>query len=322
MTSAAPQALPEPPRVPAIGLVLPTWPRMDRSYATWPEIRGLALDAEAMGVDTLWAPDHLQRMVGDERIGFWECWTIVTALAEATSRVGIGPHVACTGFRNPALLAKMAVTLDEVSGGRLVLGLGSGVPERDQSWRSFGFDAARPVARYAESVEVIVRMLREAPVTFEGELVWTKDAEIIPWGGRASGPPVWVAGQGARTARVAARWGDAINVNLPLAGPSDMDGIVAVARDACAAVGRDPATLELTGWGRVVLDERGRALDREGCLSGEPAEVAATLHAFASAGLRHLTLYVGDPSDPSKLPALTPPTLERFGPLLEAIRAA
>ena len=86
----------------AIGLPLPTWPRVDRSYATWPELRSLALEAEAMGVDTLWVPDHLQRSLGGgERIGFWECWTIVTALAEATSTVGIGPHVACTGFRNP-----------------------------------------------------------------------------------------------------------------------------------------------------------------------------------------------------------------------------
>ena len=102
----------------AIGLNLPTWPLRDRTYATWPEMRALAREAEAMGVDTLWAPDHLQRELGGERIGFWECWTIVTALAEATTRIGIGPYVACTGFRNPALLAKMAVTLDEVSGGR------------------------------------------------------------------------------------------------------------------------------------------------------------------------------------------------------------
>src|SRR5512143_3616169 len=100
------------PRLP-IGLSLPTWPRLDRSYATWPEIRWLALEAEAMGIDTLWAPDHLQRqMPSGERIGFWECWTIVTALAEATSRVEIGPHVVCTGFRNPALVARMAATLD------------------------------------------------------------------------------------------------------------------------------------------------------------------------------------------------------------------
>ena len=305
-----------------IGLVLPTWPRADRSYATWPELRRLARDAEAMGVDTMWAPDHLQREVAGERIGFWECWTIVTALAEATTTIGIGPHVACTGFRNPALLAKMAVTLDEVSGGRVVLGLGSGVPERDQSWRAFGYDDARPVTRYAESVELITRMLREPPVTFAGELVHATDAEVIPWGGRASGPPVWVAGQGARTARIAARFGDAINVNIPLAGPEDMARLRTIADGACEAAGRDPATLALTGWGRLALDERSNADLRDGYLGGDPEQVAATVRGFADEGLRHLTVYVGDPGDPSKLPALTPPTLERFGRVLEAIRAA
>ena len=178
------------------------------------------------------------------------------------------------------------------------------------------------MTRYAESVEVVARMLREAPVTFEGELVRTEDAEVIPWGGRPSGPPIWVAGQGAKTARVAARWGDAINVNLPLAGPADMDRLRTIAREACEAVGRDPATLELTGWGRVALDAASNAVDRDGYLTGSPAEVAATVRGFADEGLRHLTLYVGDPEDPSKLPALTPPMLERFGPVLEAIRAA
>lgn len=305
-----------------IGLVLPTWPRADRTYATWPEMRSLARDAEALGVDALWAPDHLQREVGGERIGFWECWTIVTALAETTTRVRIGPHVVCTGFRNPALIAKMAVTLDEVSGGRVVLGLGSGVPDRDQSWRAFGFDAERPIARYAESVEVVVRMLRDAPLTFNGELVRTDDAQVIPWGGRPAGPPVWVAGLGARTARIAARWADAINVNIPLADASDLDRHRAIAREACEAVGRDPATLALTGWGRVALDERSHADAREGYLAGSPDEVAATIRGFANAGLAHLVLYIGDPADPSKLPALTPPMLDRFAPLLEAIRAA
>ena len=306
----------------AIGLNLPTWPLRDRSYATWPEMRALAREAEAMGVDTLWAPDHLQRVVAGEEIGFWECWTIVTALAEATTRIGIGPYIACTGFRNPALLAKMAVTLDEVSGGRVILGLGSGVPERDLSWRAFGYDPRKPVTRYAESVQVVARMLREPPVTFAGELVRTEGARVIPWGGRASGPPIWVAGQGAKTAQVAARWGDAINVNMALAGPDDMAKLKTIAAEACEAVGRDPTTLQLTGWGRVALDASSLAVERDGYLHGAPEEVAATVRAFEDAGLRHLTLYVGDPDDPSKLPALTAPLLERFAPLLEAIRAA
>ncbi len=305
-----------------IGLSLPTWPRADRTYASWPELRALALEAEAMGVDTLWAPDHLQRdLASGERIGFWECWTIVTAVAEATTTIGIGPYVACTGFRNPALLAKMAVTLDEVSGGRLVLGLGSGVPDRDTSWQAYGFDAERPVARYAEAVEVISRMLRESSVTFAGTFFRADDAQIIP-SGTAAGPPVWVAGLGDRTSRVAATFGDAINVNLPLCGPADMARVADIAARACAAVGRDPDTLGLTGWGRLVLDEDGNALDRDGCLSGSPAEVAATVRGFAEAGLRHMTFHVGAPDDPSRLPALTPATLARFGTVLEAIRAA
>ncbi len=311
---------PTPP--PAIGLSLPTWPRADRTYATWPELRALALEAEAMGVDTLWVPDHLQRVLASgEMIGFWECWTIVSALAEATTRIGIGPHVACTGFRNPALLAKMAGTLDEVSGGRLILGLGSGVPDRDASWRAFGFDAERPIARFAEAVEVVTRMLREPPVTFTGAFFRIDGARVIPPGPRAGGPPVWVGALGERTSRVAASFADAINVNLPLAGPDDMAKLVGIAARACAAVGRDPSTLELTGWGRLALDDTGTAVARDGWLSGPPAGVAATVRGFAEAGLRHLTLYVAAPDEPSKLPALTRASLARLAPVLEAIRA-
>jgi alkanesulfonate monooxygenase SsuD/methylene tetrahydromethanopterin reductase-like flavin-dependent oxidoreductase (luciferase family) len=303
-----------------IGLNLPTWPRADRTYATWPEIRALARDAEAMGVDTLWVPDHLQRdLPSGERIGFWESWTILSALAEATSRVEIGPSVACTGFRNPALLAKMAGTLDEVSGGRLVLGLGSGVPDRDTSWAAFGYATARPVARYAEAVEVVTRMLREPTLTFQGEFHRTVDAEVLPPGPRPGGPPVWVAALGERTARVAARFGDAISVNLPLAGAADLTRAATIARTACATVGRDPATLVLTGWTRLVVDERGLALERDGCLAGTPPEVAEAVHGFAEAGLRHLTVLVAAPDDPSRFPALTPATLERFAPFLAAI---
>lgn len=307
----------------AIGLSLPTWPRADRTYATWPEIRALALEAEGMGVDTLWVPDHLQReLASGERIGFWECWTITSALAEATSRVGIGPHVVCTGFRNPALLAKMAATLDAVSGGRLVLGLGSGVPERDASWRAFGFPADRPVSRYAEAVEVVTRLLREPSLTFEGRHYRTDDARLIPPGPRAGGPPVWVAALGERTSRVAARWGDAINVNLPLTGPGDMERVRSIAAKACQAAGRAPGTLALTGWARLALAPDGTAVAREGCLVGSPGEVAATVRGFADAGLAHLTVYVGAPEDRSRMPALTPETLRRFGLVLEAMRAA
>ena len=314
--------MPDAARRPRIGLNLPTWPLRGGGYASWAEMRQLARDVEALGVDTLWVPDHLLRSLKDRpRYGFWECWTILTAAAEATTRIEIGPFIACTGFRNPALLAKMAMTLDEVSGGRLVLGLGSGVPARDESWRAFGYDGERHVAKYAEAVEIVTRMLRERSVTFAGEHYRAHEAEIIPRGPRPDGPPVWVAGLGDRTSRVAARWGDAINVNRPLATTADVDGIRAAAAAACEAVGRDPATLEVTGWGRLAIDDDGLAVTRDGYLGGRPEEVAATLGAFAAAGLAHITLYPGAVDDPSPLPALTTASLARFAPFLDALHA-
>ena len=304
-----------------IGLNLPTWPLQDGGHATWPEMRALARDMEALGVDTLWVPDHLQRSLpGRPLIGFWECWTILTAAAEATSRIEIGPFVACTGFRNPALLAKMADTLDEVSGGRVVLGLGSGVPARDDSWRAFGFPAERHVGRFAESVEVIARMLRETEVSFEGVHVRTDRAVISPRGPRPNGLPVWVAALGDRTAEVAARWGDAANINSALCATADVATIRATMARACEAVGRDPDTLVITGWSRLSLASDGTAVPREGYLSGSPAAVGAQVRAFREAGLAHLTFFVGATGDPSPLPALTAETLGRFAPVLEAIR--
>ena len=145
-----------------LGLTLPTWPGRDGRNVGWPELRALAREVEAAGFDTLWAPDHLLREVaGRAPFGFHECWTIVTAAAEATSRIGIGPFVLATAFRNPGVVAKMAATLDEVSGGRLVLGLGAGDPAHDRSWEAFGIEAPRAGSRHAEAVEVIARLLRD-----------------------------------------------------------------------------------------------------------------------------------------------------------------
>src|SRR3712207_3157409 len=148
-----------------LGLNLPTWGVEPGRAPRWAGIQALARSAEAAGADTLWVPDHLQVRQG---VGFWECWTILTALAQVTSRATIGPHVACTGFRNPALLAKMATTLDEVCGGRLLLGLGCGLPQVDASWHVFGYPSDHAVGRFAEAVEIVARLLREGHLDFQG----------------------------------------------------------------------------------------------------------------------------------------------------------
>jgi alkanesulfonate monooxygenase SsuD/methylene tetrahydromethanopterin reductase-like flavin-dependent oxidoreductase (luciferase family) len=286
-------------------------------------MRALALEAEALGIDTLWAPDHLQRRVPDRpTIGFWECWTIVTAAAEATSTIEVGPFVACTGFRNPGLLARMATTLDEVSGGRVILGLGSGVPATDESWRAFGYDGASHVSRHAESVEAIARLLREGLLTYEGAFVRMDGAEVVPPGPRPGGPLIWVAAKGDRTLGIAARFADAVNVNVALTRPDEAAAQVARVADACRAAGRDPATLAVTGWARLALRPDGTAVPRPGWIGGAPAEVGETLRAIRAAGVSHVTLYPAADDDPSPLPALTRGALERFRPSLEALRGA
>src|SRR5918997_6427883 len=110
-----------------IGLMLPLAEDEHGRAASWAELRARAEQAEVAGLDSIWVYDHLlHRFEGTPTVGFWEAWTALSALAAATSRVELGSSVLCAGFRNPALLAKMVTTLDEVSDGRLLLGLGEG----------------------------------------------------------------------------------------------------------------------------------------------------------------------------------------------------
>lgn len=309
------------PGRPGIGLNLPTWPRADGTLASWPEMRALARDAEALGVDRLWVADHLVQVTSSGRvIDFRECWTVLAATAEATSRIGVGPLVTCAGYRNPGLLARMADTLDMVSGGRLVLAAGPGDVVKDTSWRAFGFDDRRPVGRFAEWIEVVARLLRGETVTFTGEHVRTEGASLGAQRADRARIPVWGAAIGKRTMDIAARWADAVNVNLAMTSADDVRSAAGLATAACRRVGRDPATLELTGWTRIALDPAGHGTARAGWLAGSPDEMAQTLRAMAAEGMRHLSVYIGTEEVRSPLPALTPRALERFVPLLEALR--
>jgi alkanesulfonate monooxygenase SsuD/methylene tetrahydromethanopterin reductase-like flavin-dependent oxidoreductase (luciferase family) len=297
-----------------IGLYAPTWPGADRATPRWPAIRALARDAEALGVDTFWVADEP---------GFWECWTILTALAEATATIGIGPLIACTRYRSPALFATMVRALDEVSGGRVTLGLGSGSGPSDRRWTAFGFDATAHVSRFAEAVEIVARLVRDGPTTFDGRFYTIADPGIGPAGPTAGGPPIWVAGGKPRTMEVAARWGDAINDHDALPNVTAVAAFRERAEVACASTGRDPASVALTGWARVAPSPDGRLdADREDTIAGTPAAIAERLAAIHEAGIAHLTVFIGDEEDGHQYPALTPRALERFASVLEALRAA
>jgi alkanesulfonate monooxygenase SsuD/methylene tetrahydromethanopterin reductase-like flavin-dependent oxidoreductase (luciferase family) len=205
----------------------------------------MALRAEQAGFDSIWLYDHLlYRFPGQPTLGIWECWSVLSALAEATGQVEIGTLVACDSFRNPAILAKMAATVDEVSEGRFTLGLGAGwnKPEFD----AFGLAFEGRFDRFEESVQIIRPLMREGRVDFAGKHHRAVDCEIDPRGPRDDGPPLLIGSLvGPRMMRLAARYADIWNTAY-LGAPDSFVEPLARLRGACEEVGRDPATLEVT----------------------------------------------------------------------------
>src|SRR5687768_13436463 len=152
----------------------------------------MAQRAESVGFDSLWVGDHLlYRRPGEEAKGPWEAWSVLAALAAATSKVELGPLVACTSFHSPAMLAKKAATVDEISGGRLILGLGAGWNEAD--YTAYGFPFDRRVSRFEEAFTIIRTLLREGQIDFEGQFYSARDCELLPRGAveaHPKGPPL------------------------------------------------------------------------------------------------------------------------------------
>src|SRR5215211_4372170 len=171
--------------------------------APWTEIKTMAQTAEAIGLDSVWFGEHLlYHYPGTEPRGPWECWSMMAAVAAVTERVEIGPLVACTNFHNPAHLAKMAATLDEISGGRLILGLGAGWYEHE--YRAYGFPYDHRVSRFEEAFTIIRTLLREGEIDFSGRFYSARDAALRPCGPRPGGPPIMVGSIGERMLAITA----------------------------------------------------------------------------------------------------------------------
>lgn len=276
-----------------VGLVLPLaeYPWRQPSYG---EIRALALQAEDSGFDSVWVFDHLLfRDAQGPSEGIWESWTVLSALAEATDRVELGTLVLCTAFRNPAVLAKMAVTLDEVSRSRLVLGLGCGwhAPE----FEAFGIPFDHRVDRFEEALQIILPLLRTGRADFSGRHHRLRDGELRPHGPRPGGPPVLVGARGPRMTALAARYADLWN-GCWFGSPAGAEETLARVRETCLREKRDPATLGIT-LGVNVRVEDGTRLDADATppsaadlLSGSPQDVAHGLLTYASLGVDHLVL--------------------------------
>jgi alkanesulfonate monooxygenase SsuD/methylene tetrahydromethanopterin reductase-like flavin-dependent oxidoreductase (luciferase family) len=276
-----------------VGIQLPEVEREVR----WPELLDMIRAIEDQGFDSIWLGEHLlYRWPDRPPRGPWEAWTELAAIAAVTNRVEFGPLVACTNFHNPALLAKQAATIDEISGGRFVLGLGAGWNETD--FRAFGLPFDHRVDRFEEAYTIIRGLLQDGAVDFEGRFYQARDCELLPRGSRPGGPPLLIGSNGPRMLRITMGSAHAWNSWFSDFGnrPDGIGRLRDVVDAACRDVGRDPAEIARTvavmvhlpgGVGRI---QGGYVETPPPPLEGPPEVMAEGLRAFAAEGIGHVQL--------------------------------
>ena len=273
-----------------VGVQLPEVEREVR----WPEYVAMARAAEDVGFDSVWVGDHLlYRDDGRPERGPWEAWTLLAGLAAVTKRVRLGPLVACASFHQPAMLAKMASTVDEVSRGRLVLGLGAGWNQGE--FDAFGVPFDHRASRFEESFEVIRRLLDGERVTFHGRYCNVNDAVLLPAPARR--PALMIGSGGPRVLSIALPHVDIWNTWFDWYGntPEGFASRNAEIDAAAARAGRAPHEIERSACVRVVLDRRAEERpvnDDIPPLEGSMEQIAAGLREMSAAGADETILVV------------------------------
>lgn len=297
-----------------VGLIMPLGDDGTGRIPPYRDVRALARQAEASGFDTIWVFDHFLFQTAHGTVeGINEGWTVLAGLADATERIGLGTLVLCTAFRNPALIAKQAATLDEMSGGRLTLGLGAGWHEPE--FRAFGYPFDHLGPRFVEAFTIIRGLLRDGRVDVQGRFVEARDCALVPPPIRDD-MPLLVAARGPRLLRLAAREADAWNAAWFGRPDERLAQRVANLHEACAEVGRDPDTMAVTVGLNVRFPDlipAGLEPDTDAALGGSAEHLADGLRAHAAAGASEAICSL----DPA-----TPAALERLAEGLERYRAA
>ena len=279
---------------------------------TYREMRSIFTTAEDAGLDSAWVTDHLLfRFPPENRtLHTHEAFTIWAGVAEATSRIELGSMVLCTAFRNPAVLAKEAVSLDAVAAHRITLGLGCGWHEPE--FKAFGIPFSNVVSRFEEAMSIIHPLLREGRADFQGQYYSAVDCELVPPDDRPGGIPILIASKQPRmnelTARFADQWNTAWHghVHAYTAAAGTMDA-------ACERVGRDQSTLAKTAGIMVDILDDDAPVDTENAatvIRGPIGHVAEALAAYAETDCAHVIC---------NLPGLT---AEKTARLAEAARMA
>ena len=265
-------------------------PEVERAVP-WPEYIEIARRAEAAGFDSVWVGDHLLYDLPDGSArGPYEAWTALAAIAQATERVELGPFVASTSFHAPAMLAKQAATVDAISGGRLILGLGAGWNRRE--YDAFGFAYDRRVSRFEEALAIIVALLRDGRTTYKGQFYEVDDCVLDPGPVRPGGPPLMLGSTAPRMLSIGLPVVDSWNIWWNRYGNS-VDRFVETKAEVDAAMpaGRQVAATAAvlvalpTGGGRTMSESYDPNLTMV-----TPDDLATHVRGLAAAGAAHLQL--------------------------------
>jgi probable F420-dependent oxidoreductase len=299
-----------------VGLILPDTERqMNGETARWADFRAMAREAETVGFDSLWVTDHLIHRAERGEQGPWECWSLISALAAVTEQVEIGTLVLCAGFRNPAHLAKMADAVDEISGGRLILGLGAGWNEAE--YRAFGYPFDHRVDRFEEAMTIVTGLLRDGRVDFKGTYAEAIECVLRPRGPRLSGPPILIGtgGSGMRMLGLTAKFADQWNVWFGTYHNrvNDLAEMQKSVDEACREAGRDPATLERTAAVMIEVGAHNPSQMSSEPITGAPTQIAAELRRFAEIGVSHVQVWL----EPNNLDGI-----RAFGTVLETLASS
>ncbi len=295
---------------PRIGIQLPEVERDVR----WPEYRAMARAAEEVGFDSIWLGDHLlYREEGEPERGPWEVWTMLGALAAVTERVELGPLVACTAFHPPGLIAKMAATLAEVSGGRFVLGLGAGWNEPE--FRAFGLPYDHRVSRFEEAFTIIRGLLAGERVTLDGRFFKAEGLALLPH--PDARPRLVIGSNGPRMLAATLPHVEAWNTWFDSYGNS-ADGFAKLNEEITGAAreaGREPGDIERSACVLVALDdatgERWWGEDVEP-VTGSTDRIVAALRELHEAGADEI-IVVADP--------ITERSVRELGDVIGLLRA-
>ena len=280
-------------------------PQFGFSYA---DILGIAREAETAGFRALWVSDHLFLGADAVATDCLEAWTLLAALAVDTKKIRIGPMVTAQSYRNPALLAKIAAGVDQMSGGRLEFGVGAGWKEVE--YKAYGYefpDAPTRVTQLVETLEICTRLWREQRATYHGKHYRIDDAVSSPKP-KQDPLPIWIGGTKPRVMRIAAKFAQWFNMSNPgqAAEPRIAELNTALPK-ACKAVGRDPSTLKRSLFIQALVAPTRREIDeiagevgsrsktsgaewlkaRPALIAGTPDEVGERLRAIAAGGIDH-----------------------------------